>query len=87
MIIVETIDEERKRLMLVAIDEARITHSARDRRYALELIAQDKRRRREAWEAIRLLAVANGDEEIGMSATITHDNASLILPRAILRNA
>ena len=59
MIIVETAAEARKRLMLEAIAEARITHKSADVRRALKLIADDKRRRREAWEAIHLLAEAN----------------------------
>ena len=59
MIIVETVAEARKRLMLAAIAEARISHSGIDRRYALKLIAEDKQRRREVWEAIHLLAEAN----------------------------
>ena len=59
MIIVETAANARKRLMLEAIAEARISHSGTDRRYALKLIAEHKQRRREAWEAIHLLAEAH----------------------------
>ena len=58
MIIVESPAEERKRLMLVAIAEARITHASRDRLYALKLIAADKQRRRDAWREIAELAQA-----------------------------
>ena len=58
MIIVESPAEERNRLLLVAIAEARITHTSRDRLYALKLIAADKQRRRNAWREIAELAQA-----------------------------
>ena len=59
MIIAETAAEARKRLMLEAIAEARVTHRPSDVRRALDLIAEHKQLRRKAWEAIHLLAEAN----------------------------
>ena len=59
MIIAETPTEASKRLMIEAIAEARISHKMADVRRAMKLIAEDKQRRCEVWEAIRLMAEAN----------------------------